>query len=177
MSKQLVWTSALSIMVGALGTLTIVELVDQKREEAVHKAVVETQEDQTQGDRDVHRTQDQNHAMDLQAIRQVVRQEVAAAREQQSPDDHVNDPEDQVQPESADDRDSLENYEESERFSEARSLVDNTISAGVWSEVERSQLRELMGALNDAERKVLMHDLILAANQGELEVTTEGPLL
>jgi hypothetical protein len=65
----------------------------------------------------------------------------------------------------------------SPHYGEARSLVDNAVARGRWTEVDRLQLRSYLSGLTKDEVDGLFATLVPAVNGGAVTVDFQGPPL
>lgn len=60
---------------------------------------------------------------------------------------------------------------------EAAQAVQNIISGGAWSDLQREQFHQRIASLDPAAREQAMQQLVQAIDNGSLKVSTRGPLL
>ena len=61
-------------------------------------------------------------------------------------------------------------------FAPARAHLAQRIAYGTWTADDRDWMHGTLGAVNHAERRDLIKQLIVAANTGKVRVATNGPL-
>jgi hypothetical protein len=62
-------------------------------------------------------------------------------------------------------------------FERARSMVDDGLARGSWSEDDRAHLRQSLRGLPSEAREQVMSSLFVAVNEGRIQPQVHGPLL
>ncbi|WP_194858225.1 hypothetical protein [Myxococcus sp. AB056] len=123
-------------------------------------------------------TESSRAAIDVDAIRAVVREELRAASMAPPPPVGLvpaatEEPASQKEEEPSDEAATAN---PSPEYGEAEHVILSGLARRSWSAEDRSRLQALMSQLRPAEREALVRQLIVAANRGELKVDIEGPL-
>lgn len=100
---------------------------------------------------------------DLDALRAVVREELAARERDR--------------PEPGPTRDADRTPAPPAVHAEAHAMVSEALDAGRWTDARRDALRQRMSALSREQLDEVLSPLFVAINEGRLQVETTGPLL